>query len=323
MKTVLRWSVSRGDPWPEATLFDYCDLLRRLCLTTVLMLTARTLLYAGAGTTAAEFLLIGTGARAAGMGEAFVAVVDDVNAVYWNPGALSKIQNTQITFTHHELLSDIRYEYVAIAKPVGKGTFGASVSYLHMGDLVGRNISGAKTGDFSAYDMAGTLSYGRIVREDLSLGITGKFLNQHLADASATGVAADVGLLYQTPLPFLTAAVMIQHLGPGQKFDKSADPLPLTFRVGLGAKIFEEQLILGFDVSKVQDAGMTASFGAEYLFKKRTAFRLGYQRNPETESSVGLSAGAGFSFGHYNLDYAFVPFSDLGDTHRFSLTAKF
>ncbi len=38
---------------------------------------------AGPGTTAASFLKIGVGARAAAMGDAFTAVADDPTALYW------------------------------------------------------------------------------------------------------------------------------------------------------------------------------------------------------------------------------------------------
>ena len=37
------------------------------------------------GTTAANFLEIGIGSASGGMGEAYVAVANDLSAIYWNP----------------------------------------------------------------------------------------------------------------------------------------------------------------------------------------------------------------------------------------------
>ncbi|NLO92537.1 MAG: hypothetical protein GX410_11180, partial [Elusimicrobia bacterium] len=39
-----------------------------------------------------------------------------------------------------------------------------------------------------------------------------------------------------------------------------------------------------------------------------------------TDGYSGLSAGAGFKTSSYGIDYAFVPFGALGNTHRFSVT---
>ncbi|RMD93377.1 MAG: hypothetical protein D6813_04180, partial [Calditrichaeota bacterium] len=38
-----------------------------------------------AGTAMAQFLKIGVGGRAVGMGESFVAIANDASALYWNP----------------------------------------------------------------------------------------------------------------------------------------------------------------------------------------------------------------------------------------------
>lgn len=312
-------TVTRGSSLVARTSKTLCLLL--------LLVTGHwslvTAVWAGAGTTVAEFLLIGAGARASAMGEAFVAVADDASAVYWNPGALSQVSGTQLALTHNELLSDIRYEYLAITRQTQRGTWGASLSYLHMGELVGRDAAGAGTKDFSAYDLSATCSYGRKVTEAISLGTTLRVIDQHLEEESASTIALDLGLLAKTFVPHLTAGLAVQHLGPGQKFADQRESLPRTIRAGLGYKALQETLTLGLDTSLVKDSGAALSLGGEYLLKKIVALRLGYKRDPETDSSVGLAAGMGFFYKAYRLDYAFVPFSDLGDTHRFSLCAKF
>jgi hypothetical protein len=51
------------------------------------------------GTTAANILQVGAGARAVSMGSAFVAVADDITAMYWNPAATRPGLRTSLTIT--------------------------------------------------------------------------------------------------------------------------------------------------------------------------------------------------------------------------------
>ena len=61
-----------------------------------MILQGQTALWAsGPGTTAADILKIGVGARAIGMGEAYVAQADDVSSLYWNPAGLALMQERQ------------------------------------------------------------------------------------------------------------------------------------------------------------------------------------------------------------------------------------
>ena len=57
----------------------------------------------------------GVGARAMGLGSAYVALADDPTASYWNPAGLAAIKNTQVTAMHNEWILDFRQEYAAVA----------------------------------------------------------------------------------------------------------------------------------------------------------------------------------------------------------------
>jgi hypothetical protein len=50
------------------------------------------------GTSSLEFLKIGVGARAEGMGEAFVSVANDPSALYWNPAGIGSLLRREIQF---------------------------------------------------------------------------------------------------------------------------------------------------------------------------------------------------------------------------------
>ena len=77
-------------------------------------------------TTGYQFLEIGVGARAIGMGEAFIASVDDASAIYYNPAGLTALPGTQITFDYLRYVADIDYGFAGMAFPAGSigGYFG-------------------------------------------------------------------------------------------------------------------------------------------------------------------------------------------------------
>ena len=62
-----------------------------------------------------EFLSLGIGARAYGMGGAVVSSVNDVTAGYWNPAGLVEIKdNIQLSFMHNEQFAGIaKHDYGA------------------------------------------------------------------------------------------------------------------------------------------------------------------------------------------------------------------
>ncbi|MCK5738648.1 UPF0164 family protein, partial [bacterium] len=81
------------------------------------------------GMSAASFLEIGVGARALGMGGAFVGIADDASALYWNPGGLPEIPRPEFIFMHSEWLADMDYDYLGLVLPLGgAGSFGLSLS---------------------------------------------------------------------------------------------------------------------------------------------------------------------------------------------------
>src|SRR2546427_23517 len=71
-----------------------------------------------------EFLAIGVGARALGMGNSQVASVADVTGGYWNPAALALIKSdVEVAAMHNEFFAGIgKYDYGSIAARIDTAT---------------------------------------------------------------------------------------------------------------------------------------------------------------------------------------------------------
>jgi hypothetical protein len=71
------------------------------------------------------------------------------------------------------------------------------------------------------------------------------------------------------------------------------------------------------DINKAVDSDVSVHIGLEYQYNQ-VAFRVGYG----TGSEASFSVGVGFGIGSWNIDYAYVPYGDLGDTHRIGVGMK-
>src|SRR5512143_2302252 len=88
-----------------------------------------------AGTSGAQFLKLGAGARAAAMGDAQVACVDNVDATYWNPAGLADVDGAEISATQNNWLVGSQYQTVAGAANFRGATFGVSVQRMDFGRM--------------------------------------------------------------------------------------------------------------------------------------------------------------------------------------------
>ena len=81
---------------------------------------------------AGEFLSIGVGGRALGLGGAYAALANDASAAYWNPAALARLNYPEFMLMHDERFGGIvNYDFGAVAIPYGTDvTFGVSIMRL-------------------------------------------------------------------------------------------------------------------------------------------------------------------------------------------------
>lgn len=159
-----------------------------------------------------DFLSVGGGARALGMGSSHVSITDDVTAGYWNPAGLSRVNDLQLAYMHSERFSGIvAYDYGAVALPVTNTDNVLAISFFRQGVDGIKNTLDAWDPDhdrprpnpadhiteFSAADLAFFVSYASPVNDHFSWGASAKILNSRLGPfANAWGYSLDLGALY-------------------------------------------------------------------------------------------------------------------------------
>jgi hypothetical protein len=286
----------------------------------------------GRGTTSAQFLEFGAGARAAAMGEAYSAAADDATALYWNPAALTGIKHGSVVLMHAPYINSSHFDYAAYGRRWGeRAAVGASVQYFSAGSINQTDAAGAELGGLAAYDLAVSLGFAYRLRGSLdgySAGISGKFVQSRILHTAQTG-AVDVGTLSPPMLDGkVKLAFSILNVGGTLKFDKTSAALPLTMKLG-GVYQLKESILLSSDIGLPRNDRPFLALGSEYRFKGVGDWWIAGRGGFNTQSIgsidgfTGLSVGVGIGFGSSSMDYAFVPLGGIGQAHRLSLSFNF
>ena len=267
---------------------------------------------------------MGCGVRGVALGEAYSGVADEASAIYWNPAGLGLIKSIQILGMHTFGLESINYEFLAYVQPIGVGTLGIGLNYLSMSPIEKLDEYGEPNGSFKPYDAAVNLAYGMRIFSIWNAGINVKYIQQEIDGATAHAYAVDLGVLGRVLDDKLGIGLSVQNIGTEIKFIEAGYPLPLNIRLGVSYQI-TESLLMALEGGFPIDNDPSLHVGCEYVFavmkKLSIACRLGYKTTTLADLNAlsGLSSGIGFDFLGLELDYTWVPYGDLGYTHRISL----
>lgn len=312
------------------------------------------------GTTAAQFLKIGVGPRAVGMGSAFTATSDDITAVYWNPAGLANINSNEAFFNHTTWIADVGFDYASIATHLpGIGTIGAFVVVLNAidGMLIRTVENPLGTGErFDAGSMAIGLSFARNLTDNFSIGFNAKYIREYIWNESAAGFALDAGAMYKIPiLNEFRLAASISNFGTKMKMhgrdileikqvgtngtgnlinsfiELEEWELPLMFRVGVAADLIKDEssrLTTAIDAVHPNDHTEYVNTGFEYAWNEMIFLRGGYTSLFEKDTEKGLTVGVGLNYRLIEsvrvlFDYAYQDFGRLENVHYFSVGVKF
>jgi opacity protein-like surface antigen len=310
------------------------------------------------GTTAAQFLKIGVGPRAIGMGGAYTALADDINSMYWNPAGLSRMNSKEAYFNHVDWIMDVKLDYAGFALDVADlGTLGAFISVMSMDDMPVRTLQQPEgTGElFSAGSLVIGLSFARNLTEEFSIGLNAKYVGEHIWNETARTFAIDIGTQYV--IPFLNEfrlGASISNFGPKMKMggrdilqtttvgsgegnlintDLQLDEfeLPLLFRIGLAVdaiKTTENRLTLAADAIHPNDNSEYVNVGMEYTWNEIFFIRGGYKSLFEEDGEQGFTMGAGINYRVFDalkvkVDYAYQDFGRLKNVQYISLGVRF
>jgi hypothetical protein len=259
------------------------------------------------------------GARQAAMGEiARLDAYDPFNLEY-NPAFMVGVPMGRIGISHHSFIQDRSSNSIAVIFPVASLDFGVNMRLSQISDIERRTDPTINPIDeFSAYDFAARAHIAIRATENLDVGLSAGWLMEKIDRYRGSNAAVNLGARYRLPHDVYVHG-SVANLGPRFEFIQEETDLPLLFRGGLGWTW--QDLYVGADYVNIKSGESHIHFGAEYLVEDMLYLRGGYQTGYDSRD---FSAGLGFVYNNYRVDYAYVPYdSDLGDSHRFTFYFAF
>jgi len=245
-----------------------------------------------------SFLKISPSARAAGMGDAFTAIANDVTAIFYNPAGLTQLTGTDFSFGYTNWLVGSKLFSGAIARPIGRqSVIGLSVIQFAPQAFEETTIlEPTGTGRMvSVGDISVALAYAVKLTNDLSFGFKSQYIQEWIDTDKASGVAIDFSTHYFTGYRDLSIAMIMKNFGPESKYLTDKFKLPLYFNINsamsvIGSKTDAFNLMASVESAFATDFRDRYHVGLELNFFNTYSLRSGYKFFYDTED---FTLGAG------------------------------
>ncbi|MFQ6614146.1 MAG: PorV/PorQ family protein [Fidelibacterota bacterium] len=309
-------------------------------------------------TASGNWLKLETGARAVGLGGAYVALGSGVDGIPYNPASVGFLQGQEVFLSQTKYLAGVEYNVLAYGRQVTRSDYvGLHIFYLDSGPMkVTNEYYPNGTGeDFKVTSLSMRFTYARRLTDRLKVGGSVNWLRDDIYTTRSQSVAFDIGSNFDTGIYGFILGMSVTNFGPDVQFGGegleqtvqdtvSVDgrlskvtghfPIPLTFRLGIRndligpesvfIKSATSRLTLVADGTNPLDYVVTGNMGMEYAWREQAFVRLGTHLGHDT---AGLSFGGGIQTQIRGMligvDYAFVTYGILDNTQQVSLQVGF
>ncbi len=306
-----------------------------------------------------QFLNMTPSPRQAALGGKVITNWDaDVNQPFFNPASINAAMNNQLSLNFGKYFGEVTYGTAAYAKTFdNRKNVHIGVNFVNYGDLDGYDENGIETGSFSGNEVALSVGYSyQIISSDWHVGANVKLISSSLESYNSFGAALDLGLLYVNPDNRLNFAFAVRNLGAQlSTYADEREKLPLDVMIGISKELENvpirwhitldnlhkwdlsysnpsrsetsiEGEVTEEKVSFFNNALRHLIIGAELFPGKNFNLRLGYNFRKGEELRVvdqrhfsGISAGFGFRFNRFRLDYSYSRHTIAANTSLFGL----
>ena len=306
-----------------------------------------------------QFLNISTSARQIALGGEVLTLENDINQPMWNPAVINNNLDTKLAVNYASYLAGINIGSISYAREISRriGTVHGSVTYLDYGTLLGADTNGTETGNFNANDISIAIGYAyNLPNTNFYIGSNVKLISSNISSFSSTGIATDIGLLYQSPFKPYSFALVARNMGTQIKsFNGVYESIPFKLVFGGSYRLEHVPLKWYFTLDNLQQWEVAVAnpsaqtsdlegniteeqigfignalrhfiIGAELFPNRAINVRLGYNFRRSAELKLqnartfsGISFGFGIKMNRFKFNYAHSKFHSASNTGTFSL----
>ncbi len=286
-----------------------------------------------AGRYAGDFMMIGSGVRALGMGGAFAALANDGSAMYWNPGGLSQITKSEVSAMHAFLYGNLAsYDHASYVQPLPNAvSIGFNFTRLTVSDIpkfeekyllysnVDQRINNSdlhlpgipdgrfrSTDDLYQFAFAKSIKFGANmgwqffeVPFELGLGGNVKFIKRQILDNLGSGTGLDFGVKLRTDLAVIFDQENLGDLHFGSSFQDLAGT---SISWDTPSEIKDEILFntkIGIAVEQPlpkYKSTLILAYDHDYVYDGTSHYGVDWDYNSSANLRLGYSKGS-YSFG--------------------------
>ena len=301
-------------------------------------------------TCAANWLKIESGVKGISMGGSQVASGSGISGIFYNPASIAFTKSSEVYYSKSYYLAGISHNTLGYVTQISSSDYlGLYLFYLDSGEMeVTTVISPDGTGEmFNVLDLSVRFLYGKQLTDRLRIGAAIKYFREDIYTAHMQSLVIDLGSNFDTGMYGFILGMSVSNFGPevqyeGDALDVTVDddiavvgklskitnkfPVPLTFRIGLSNDVIgggEEsvyRLTFSADAINPIDYTIYGGVGFEYSWRDIAFVRGGTRLYHDT---AGISLGGGLKWPMFAVDYAYVNYGILEETHQFGLSLEF
>jgi hypothetical protein len=266
----------------------------------IMIISSSSIFATDYGGYAGAFMQLSVNPRAAGMGNAFTAVSDDISGVFFNPGAVAQ-QQLSVGGAYRDMSLDRSLQQIAVLFPVrGEAAIAFSAEMARMTGIMGRDAMGNETEELDNLDGVISLTFSRRFSHYITLGGDIRYYHKKLETTSAYSVGFDFGgmvhldrehLSLDGPIDLLRFGAVVRNIAAkypwntGDYWERGTDiteKVPISDRAGASVLFMNSRALFSMEGEKDENKSVKFHGGGEYYIVQQFALRAGVSAGEPT-----------------------------------------